>query len=284
MELHGINWYPGHMAKTKRLITENLKIIDIVAEIMDARIPKSSRNPDFDRLLLEKPRLIILNKSDMADPNISKMWLKHYESLGIKAILADCKSGTGLNNVIPSIKEIIADKLLRRENRGISGISTKIMVVGVPNAGKSSFINRLAGGKRAKVEDRPGVTRGKQWISVGNGFDLLDMPGILWPKIEDPIFSLNLATTGAIKDEITDLEYLASYLLKTLCENYSPLLKVRYKLEDTENKEGFDLLTEVAKKRGFLLSKGAYDTERAAKIVLDEFRGGLLGRITLEKP
>lgn len=284
MELHGINWYPGHMAKTKRLITENLKIIDIVAEIMDARIPKSSRNPDFDRLLLEKPRLIILNKSDMADPNISKLWLKHYESLGVKAILADCKSGTGLSNVIPSIKEIIADKLLRRENRGISGISTKIMVVGVPNAGKSSFINRLAGGKRAKVEDRPGVTRGKQWISVGNGFDLLDMPGILWPKIEDPIFSLNLAATGAIKDEINDLEYLAAYLLKTLCENYSPLLKARYKLENTEGKEGFDLLTEVAKKRGFLISKGEVDTERASKIVLDEFRGGLLGRITLEKP
>lgn len=284
MELHGINWYPGHMAKTKRLITENLKIIDIVAEIMDARIPKSSRNPDFDRLLLEKPRMIILNKSDMADPNISKLWLKHYESLGIKAILADCKSGTGLSNVIPSIKEIIADKLLRRENRGISGISTKIMVVGVPNAGKSSFINRLAGGKRAKVEDRPGVTRGKQWISVGNGFDLLDMPGILWPKIEDPIFSLNLAATGAIKDEINDLEYLAAYLLKTLCENYSPLLKARYKLENTEDKEGYELLKEVAKKRGFLISKGEVDTERASKIILDEFRGGLLGRITLEKP
>ena len=182
------------------------------------------------------------------------------------------------------IKEIIADKLLRRENRGISGISTKIMVVGVPNAGKSSFINRLAGGKRAKVEDRPGVTRGKQWISVGNGFDLLDMPGILWPKIEDPIFSLNLAATGAIKDEINDLEYLAAYLLKTLCENYSPLLKARYKLENTEDKEGYELLKEVAKKRGFLISKGEVDTERASKIVLDEFRGGLLGRITLEKP
>ncbi len=284
MDIKGINWYPGHMAKAKRLIAENLKQIDIVAEIIDARIPKSSQNPDFDNLLMEKPRIIILNKSDLADANISRQWINKYEKKGTVAILTDCKSGNGLNEFAVKIREVIAQKLIRRENRGIGGMSIKVMIVGVPNSGKSSLINRLAKGKKAKVEDRPGVTKGKQWISVEGGIDLLDMPGILWPKIENPISSLNLAVTGAIRDDITDIEYLAGYLLNELNINYKQLIASRYKLGDTENLEGHSLLKRVAKNRGFLLTKGEFDIERASKIVLDEFRGGKIGRITLEKP
>ena len=284
MEYTGINWYPGHMTKTKRLIEANLKMIDIVAEIVDSRIPSSSRNPDFDDLLGVKPRIIIMNKSDLADQSVSALWKKEYETKGISVVFTDTKSGNGYNEILPKIKEVIKEKLARRENRGIGGLTIKVMVLGVPNVGKSSFINRISGSKRAKVEDRPGVTRGKQWITVESGIDLLDMPGMLWPKIENPISSLNLAVTGAIRDQISDNEYLASYLLTFLNENYRDLIVKRYKLTDTVDKEGYAILEMVAKNRGFLLSKGAYDTERASKILLDEYRGGVLGRISLEKP
>ena len=282
-EPNNINWYPGHMAKTRRLIEENLKIVDIVAEIVDARIPASSRNPDFESLLNGKKRIVILNKSDMADINTTKMWQEYFRSLGIAAITTDSKGKAGIKGFVPALKEALKDEIERRNRKGISGMPLRIMVIGVPNAGKSTFINALAGAKRAKAEDRPGVTRGKQWIAIDGGLDLLDMPGILWPKIEDAKTGLNLALTGAIRDEIMDMESLAARLLPVLKKDYSNLLFERYKInEDTE--DGNELLKLVAKKRGFLISGGELDTERAAKIVIDEFRGGKLGRISLEKP
>lgn len=278
-----INWYPGHMAKTRRLIEENLKLIDIVAEIIDARIPKSSRNPDFDQLLKGKKRIIVLNKADMADMNVTKRWQEYYIKQGISTVITDSKGKTGIKLFLPAIKEALTEEIERRNRKGTSGMALRVMVLGVPNAGKSTFINALAGSKRAKAEDRPGVTRGKQWITLEGGLDLLDMPGILWPKIEDAQAGLNLALTGAIKDEIMDMEYLSCHLLSLLKKEYESLLLERYKIKE-ETEDGYELLKAVAKKRGFLISGGRLDTERAAKIVIDEFRGGVIGKITLEKP
>lgn len=272
------------MAKTKRLIAENLKLVDIAAEIIDARIPLSSRNPDLDRLLSDKKRIILLNKADLADEALNREWQKKLNEQGIVSLVTDCKSGKGLSDFFSKVREILKELLEKRNSKGIKGMPLTIMVLGVPNSGKSSFINRLAFSNRARVEDRPGVTRGKQWINLNNGFELLDMPGILWPKIENPISGLNLAVTGAIKDEIMDSEGLASYLLSFLNENYNQLIKERYKLENTGGLKGYELLEQVAGNRGFLKSGGERNTERAASIVLDEFRGGKIGRITLERP
>ncbi len=278
-----IQWFPGHMTKTRRKIAENLKLIDIVAEIVDARIPQSSRNPDIDALTLNKPRIIILNKSDIADPQKNRIWLDYYKKQGITAILVDCKSGKGINLFVPAVKSILKDQLERASHKGLSK-SLRVMIVGIPNVGKSSFINRLSGGKKARVEDRPGVTMGNQWFSISKDVELLDTPGILWPKFDDMLVAEKLAFTGAIKDDILDVEQLAARLLTCLVADYAENLAKRYKLENSciVGKSGLELLEVIAKKRGMLLSGGKTDTERAAVMVLDEFRAAKLNRITLD--
>lgn len=282
-EMQSIQWFPGHMTKTKRKIAESLKLIDIVAEIVDARVPQSSRNPDLDDLVLSKPRIIILNKSDMADPNKTREWIDFYKKQNIFAISVDCKSGKGVNLFVPTIKNILKEKIEKAKIRGINK-SLKVMIVGVPNVGKSSFINRLSSGKKAKVEDRPGVTRGNQWFTISKDVELLDTPGVLWPKFEDMSVGEKLAFTGAIKDQIMDVEQLAVRLLEYLNENYRANLVQRYKLENFElsEKSGAELLEIIGKKRGMLVSGGEIDTERVSIMLLDEFRSAKLGRITLD--
>lgn len=281
-----IQWFPGHMTKTKRLIAENLKLVDMVLEITDARIPQSSRNPELDKWVEAKPRMLLLNKSDTADPEVTRRWLAYYKAQGIPAIACDCKSGTGVNLFLPALKEALKELLARREAKGMAGRMTRVMVVGVPNVGKSSFINRMAGGKRAKVEDRPGVTRGKQWVSLTSDIDLLDMPGVLWPKFEDPLVGERLAFTGAVKDDVLDMELLAARLLQNLSGLYKERLIERFKLspEEVATENGLFLLEAVGKKRGMLISGGEVNLERAAITVIDEYRGGKLGRISLEAP
>lgn len=279
-----INWFPGHMAKTRRLITESLPLVDIVIELVDARIPQSSRNPILDELIAGKPRVLLLNKSDAADADANNRWLEHFKSKGITCMTADCRSGKGLNSLMPLVKSQLTEVLERRAARGMSGQPLRMMIVGIPNVGKSSLINRLAGSQRTKVEDRPGVTRGKQWVTVDRQVELLDMPGVLWPKFEDKIVGERLAFTGAIKDDILDIEALAMRLLLFLNEQYHLALKERYKMDMPLDTQGLDLLNELGKKRGMLVRGGEVDTERAAITILDEFRSGKLGRITLELP
>lgn len=281
-----IQWFPGHMAKTRRLMRENMKLVDIVVELRDARIPYSSGNPEIRKLIGDKPRVLILNKSDMADAEITKKWSAYYRKQEIPVLVADCRSGKGINGFSPLIRSTLAPLLERRAAKGMAGRPIRLMIAGIPNAGKSSLINRLAGGRRAKVEDRPGVTRGKQWVKVENGMELLDMPGVLWPKFDDKAVAENLAFTGAIKDDIMDLEALASRLLERLNADYGKLLNARYKLadDDTAEKTGHELLSLIGKKRGMLLGGGEINLERAAITVLDEFRAGTIGEITLEKP
>ncbi len=281
-----IQWFPGHMAKTRRIMRENLKYVDIVIEIRDARIPKSSSNPEIKSLLEKKPRIIILNKADNADRNITRKWIEYYASKGITAIEADCRSGKGLNALMPAVKETLKDLLNRRAERGMDGMAIRMMVVGIPNVGKSSFINRLAKSRRTKVEDRPGVTRGKQWVTIDGGIELLDMPGVLWPKFEDKQVGEHLAFTGAVKDDILDVEYLAMKLLDVLRERYFERLSTRYgiALEETEHLDSYDLLTEIGRKRGMLMAGGVVNTERMATTLLNEFRSGALGNISLEIP
>ncbi|MDP4153337.1 MAG: ribosome biogenesis GTPase YlqF [Bacillota bacterium] len=279
-----IQWFPGHMAKTKRLISDNLKLVDIAAEIIDARIPVSSRNPMIDSLLSGKKRMVLLNKADLADDRANRAWSSFFEKQGIAAVMTDASTGKGMAEFTSVSRKLLADKLKRDADRGMNK-PVKVMIVGVPNVGKSSFINRIAGDKRAKVEDRPGVTRGKQWIRLSNGIELLDTPGILWPKFEDESVGLNLAYTGAVKDDIFDFESVATKLCLKLAEIAPDMLCKRYKLDsisDIINSD--DPLSIIAKKRGFLISGGVADTERAAKVLLDEFRSGKLGRITLEQP
>lgn len=282
-EMQSIQWFPGHMTKTKRKIAESLKLIDIVAEIVDARVPQSSRNPDLDELVLSKPRIIILNKSDMADPNKTREWIDFYKKQNIFALSVDCKSGKGVNLFVPTIKNILKEKIEKAKIRGINK-NLKVMIVGVPNVGKSSFINRLSSGKKAKVEDRPGVTRGNQWFTISKDVELLDTPGVLWPKFEDMSVGEKLAFTGAIKDQIMDVEQLAVRLLEYLNENYRANLVQRYKLENFElsEKSGAELLEIIGKKRGMLVSGGEIDIERVSIMLLDEFRSAKLGRITLD--
>lgn len=280
-----IQWFPGHMAKTRRLMRENMRLVDVIAEMRDARIPYSSGNPEIRKLIGDKPRVMILNKSDMADEDETAKWRAYYQKQDIPVLVADCRSGRGINGFEPLVRKTLAPLLERRAAKGAIGRPIRVMIVGIPNSGKSSLLNRLAKSRRAKVEDRPGVTRGKQWVKTEAGLELLDMPGVLWPKFDDQAVAENLAFTGAIKDDIMDTETLASRLLERLNENYGPLLRARYKLSEDEaaNRPGHELLGLVAKQRGMLLSGGGLNLERAAITALDEFRAGTIGRITLER-
>ncbi len=274
-----IQWFPGHMTKTRRMIEADIKLVDAVVEITDARIPESSRNPVLDEIIGDKPRVIILNKCDYADAAVTKRWREFYEKNGMTVIVCDCRSGKGINRFLPAVKGVLADVLERRRSRGMIGKALRLMVVGIPNVGKSSFINRMARAKKTVVGDRPGVTRGKQWVSVDKDVELLDMPGILWPKFDDKDAAMRLAFTGAVKDEVLDTEALARALGEVLKRDYNELLSARYGIPLRD-----DILCEIARARGMLISGGEPDTERAAASLLDEFRGGKIGRISLETP
>lgn len=275
-----IQWFPGHMTKTRRMIEADLKLVDAVVEIVDSRIPESSRNPVINELVSSKPRIILLNKCDYSDDALTKEWQKYYEKQGMSVLVCDCRSGKGINRFLPLLKTKLSELLERRRAKGMIGKALRIMVVGIPNVGKSSFINRMANSKKTKVEDRPGVTRGKQWVTIDKEVELLDMPGILWPKFDDKRVALNLAFTGAIKDDVTDVEALAFELGTYLKENYPERLKERYKLDSLDG----NIIEIIAKKRGMMISGGEPDTERAAITLLDEYRSGKIGKITLEKP
>ena len=280
-----IQWFPGHMAKTLRLMRESLPLVDVLVELCDARIPRSSRNPEIDKLAGTKPRVILLNKADAADERATAAWIGHYRAQGLPALATDCRIGKGLGGFLPMVRSALSEELARRERRGMAGMPIRMMIVGIPNVGKSSLINRLAKSKRAKVEDRPGVTRGRQWVSLDTGVELLDMPGVLWPKFEDQTVGEHLAFTGAVKDDVLDIELLAMRLLETLGQHYPQLLISRYGLpEDFTAREAYEVLELVGKRRGMLLGGGTVDTERAAIMLLDEFRSGKLGKITLEWP
>lgn len=280
-----IQWFPGHMAKTRRLITENLKHVDIVIEILDARIPYSSRNPEINRLCAEKPRIVLLNKATLADPAQTKIWCERFSGEFTACIPTDCVSGDGINQISPAIRKILHEKLERYEAKGMTGRRLKAMVLGIPNVGKSSLINKISGNKKAKVENRPGVTLDKQWFTTSIGLDLMDMPGILWPKFDDRKVGENLAITGAIKDAVVDVEALAVSLCRRLRTLYPDLLSTRYKLGELaqyEDLDDYDLFQLIGKKRGFLISGGEINTERTANMLLDEFRSAKIGRITLD--
>ena len=281
-EKSNINWFPGHMAKTFRKMADQLKIIDLVCEIVDARIPVSSRNPDLDKLLSGKPRIILFNKSDMADSLATNKWIEHYKNLGIFAIPVDCKTGKGVNAFKSEIKRVMSSKLKKYEEAGMVGKPIRVMVVGIPNVGKSSFINRISGGAKAKAENRPGVTRGNQWYTIDRQFELLDTPGVLWPKFEDKTIGEHLSFTGAVTDRIIDTELLACDLLKILKDDYASLLSERYKLEEIPTDE-YELLCLIGKKRGMVIRGGETDTLRAANMILEEFRSCKIGKITLER-
>lgn len=279
-----VQWYPGHMTKTRRQIQADLKLVDLVAEIIDARIPISSRNPDIDELVGEKPRLIVLNRADQADPAMNRRWGEWFRSHGWAVLETNAKEGKGVNQFSSTIKVALRDKLEHWKAKGLVGRTIRVMVVGIPNVGKSTFINQVAKRKSAKAGDRPGVTRGKQWVAVDAGLDLLDTPGILWPKFDDQRIGMNLAFTGAVKDEIMDIEMLACRLLEVLAQRYPKVVLERYKVEPTPNEQGWELLERCGRKRGFLIAGGEVDLERMSKILLDEFRGGKLGCFTLESP
>ncbi len=280
-----IQWFPGHMAKTRRKIGESLKLVDAVTEIVDARIPISSRNPEIDTLTAAKPRLIVLNKADVADPQATRRWMRYFQQKGFAVMTADCKTGVGLQKYVPLLRELLQEKLSKKIEKGIKNPVVRSMVVGIPNVGKSSFINRLTVGGKAKTEDRPGVTRHNQWFTVDIGVQLLDTPGVLWPKFEDIEVARHLAFTGAIKDQILDIEEMACLLLNTLREGYPTLLTERYKLtDDMLEQDSWELLQAVGRKRGMLVRGGEVDTERAAIMLLDEYRAGKIGKLTLEFP
>ena len=280
-----IQWFPGHMTKTKRQMEKTLRLVDAVAEIVDARIPISSRNPVIDQIIQQKPRVILLNKADMADPAQTKRWIAFYRSKGILAMPIDCKSGKGIQNFIPLVKELLKDRIASWESKGMVCRTIRVMVVGVPNVGKSSLINRMSKQSKANVEDRPGVTRENRWFTIGKGFELLDTPGVLWPKFEDKQVGEHLAFTGAVKDEVVDIEHLACRLIETLQEIYPHAISQRYQLEsvDLSQMESYEILEAIGKKRGMLMSGGVVNTERAAIAVVDEFRSAKLGKITLEQ-
>ena len=283
-EIPSIQWFPGHMAKTKRMIKASLPLVDAVVEIIDARIPNSSKNPDLQTLIEGKPRVVILNKCDTADESSVQKWISWYNKQGITAIATDCRSGRGVNKFVPAVKSVLKDMLAKYEAKGMTGRVIHVMVVGIPNVGKSSFINRLAKQKKAKVEDRPGVTLNKQWVKIADDVELLDMPGVLWPKFEDKTVGERLAFTGAVKDDVVDVEALASRLLYVLNGMYRDTLTSRYKIQTEDEEDGYEILKKVGKSRGMLISGGEINTERAAITVLDEFRSGKLGRVTLELP
>jgi ribosome biogenesis GTPase A len=278
-----IQWFPGHMTKARRMIADNLGLIDAVCEIIDARIPVSSRNPDLDDMTGGKPRLIILNRTDQADPESTKQWASYFRLNGAAVLETDSKSGKGANSFPAAVRSLLKDKLAAYESKGQTGRGIRVMIVGIPNVGKSSFINRVAKRKAAIASDKPGVTKGKQWISIDKGLELLDTPGILWPKFDSQTVGEHLAYTGAVKDDILDKTALASNLMLLLHEICPERLKERYKIEPSSDMTGYDLLLAASKKRGFLLPGNEYDLERMAAVLLDEFRGGKLGRITLER-
>ena len=285
-QMQNIQWFPGHMTKTKRQIQASLKLVDAVAEIIDARIPVSSRNPDLAKLIQNKPRVILLNKCDMANQTATKMWIDYFEKQGITAIPVDCKSGKSLNRFAPAVNKVMSEKIERLKAKGMVNPMIRIMIVGIPNVGKSSFINRMAKHNRAQVADKPGVTRGNQWYTIAKNLEMLDTPGVLWPKFDDKIVGERLAFTGAVKDQILDIELLAVRLLDFLKKLKPSDFIARFKLEevDLDDIDSYELLHIIGKKRGMLISGGEVNTERAAIMLLDEFRAAKLGRITLEMP
>ncbi len=278
-----IQWYPGHMTKTRRQIEADLKLVDAVCEIVDARIPISSRNPDIDAICGGKPRILVLNRMDLADPEATKKWAAYFRERGMSVIATDCKSRRGISDFTPAVRRACAQKLERDAKRGMNR-PLRVMVVGIPNVGKSTLINQISGRKGAKAENRPGVTRGKQWVSVDAGLQLLDTPGILWPKFEDPKVGMMLAYTGAVKENVIDLEELACFLMTLLHKHYPKALLDRYQVEAPADTPGWELLELAGRKRGYLVSGGEVNLERMARVLLDEFRGGKLGKFTLEMP
>ena len=284
MQIEGLSWFPGHMTKTKRMIVAEIKNMDAVCEIVDARIPISSRNPDVDEMTAGKPRLMVLNRVDQADPVQTKRWAAYFREKGYAVLEANAKGGAGTQQFAAAVRELLKEKLAAWAEKGQVGRTVRVMVLGIPNVGKSTFINKVAKRKTAKAEDRPGVTRTKQWVPVDNTLELLDTPGILWPKFDDTKVGMHLAFTGAIKDDVMDLEELASCLMEYLGSHYADIVTERYKITIDEEDSGYDLLTKAGRKRGFLMRGGEVDTERMARILLDEFRGGKLGRFTLETP
>ena len=277
-----IQWYPGHMTKTRRMIAEQIKNVDAVCEILDARIPVSSRNPDVDELTAGKPRLVVLNRVDQADPGETRRWAAYFRGKGYAVLEANAKGGAGTAQFAAAVRELLRDKLAAWAQRGQAGRTVRVMVLGIPNVGKSTFINKVARRKTARAEDRPGVTRSKQWVPVDSTLELLDTPGILWPRFDDPEVGKRLAFTGAIKDDVVDMEELACYLMDYLGRWYAPVLEERYKIDVQPEDSGYDLLEKAGRKRGFLMRGGQVDTQRMARVLLDEFRGGKLGRFTLE--
>ena len=283
-EKMNIQWFPGHMTKAQRMIEENLKLVDAVCELLDARIPNASRNPDIDRLAAGKPRLVILNRVDLADPKITARWRKYFEAQGLSVLETDARSGKGVNGFVPAIRGLLAEKLRQYEAKGQVGRPLRVMILGIPNVGKSTFINKVAGRKAALAGDKPGVTRGKQWINIDTGLDLLDTPGILWPKFDSQEVGELLAVTNAIKADVLDKETLAANFMLRLRQLYPQAIEERYKFKPDPEATGFELLEEAAKKRGFLISRGEYDIERMANTLLGEYHDGKLGRLSLETP
>lgn len=277
-----VQWFPGHMAKTRRLIKESLPMVDAVTEILDARMPESSRNPELAEIIGNKPLIVLLNKCDVADEKATKQWLDFYKKQAVATLAVDCKSGNGLNKYIPLMREVLKDKIAANEQKGMAGKPLRVMVVGIPNTGKSSFINKMAGRNRAKVADKAGVTRHNQWFAIGNGVELLDTPGVLWPKFDDPKVGDKLAFIGSVKDEVVDSETLAVRLLEVLKAGYGERLNERYKIDDFDDLEAYELLELIGRKRGMIIKGGEVDTLRASIMLLDEYRGGKLGRITLD--
>ena len=284
MEKMNIQWFPGHMTKAQRMIEENLKLVDAVCEILDARIPASSRNPDIDRLAAGKPRLVILNRSDLADPEATARWRRYFQAQGIAILETDAKTGRGINGFVPAVRELLKEKLADYAAKGQTGRPLRVMILGIPNVGKSTFINKVAGRKAAIAGDKPGVTRGRQWISIDAGLDLLDTPGILWPKFDSQEVGEMLAITNAIKADVLDKETLGANFMLRLRDNYPDALRERYRIEPDPALNGFELMEQAAKKRGFLVSRGEYDIERMANTLLKEYHEGKLGRLTLEMP
>ena len=278
-----IQWYPGHMTKTRRQIEADLKQVDAVCEIVDARIPISSRNPDIDSICAGKPRIIILNRMDLADATATQKWLNYFRQKGIASIATDCKTKKGISDFQPAVRSLLKEKIAHNEARGMNR-PVRVMIVGIPNVGKSTLINQISGRKGAKAENRPGVTRGKQWVTVDSSLLLLDTPGILWPKFEDPNVGMMLAYTGAVKESIIDTEELAYHLAELLSKYYPQILSDRYGIDITTNLPGYQLIEEMGRKRGYLLARGEIHTERMSKVLLDEYRSGKLGRFTLELP
>ena len=283
-EKMNIQWFPGHMTKAQRMIEENLKMVDAVCEILDARIPRSSRNPDIDRLAGDKPRLVILNRTDLADPTITARWRKYFEAQGLAILETDARTGKGVNGFAPAIRRLLADKIKEYEAKGQVGRPLRVMILGIPNVGKSTFINTVAGRKAAIAGDKPGVTRGKQWINIDSGLDLLDTPGILWPRFDSQEVGEMLAITNAIKADVLDKETLAANFMLRLRQMYPQAIVDRYKFQPAPEMNGFELLEQAARKRGFLVSWGEYDIERMANTLLGEYHDGKLGRLSLEAP